>query len=67
MVEVFGDVGRHASSAVGVDVLPQQLGVTAVKTTEVELIVEIAPGRSRISKTKGGIFGKAFLGILGRA
>lgn len=37
MVEVFGDVGRHARSAVGVNVLP--LGVT----TEVEAIVELFP------------------------
>mmetsp|Transcript_22941 Transcript_22941/g.33665 ORF Transcript_22941/g.33665 Transcript_22941/m.33665 type:complete len:209 (-) Transcript_22941:204-830(-) len=37
MVEVFGDAGRHARSAVGVNVLP--LGVT----TEVEAIVEIFP------------------------
>ena len=37
MVEVFGDVGRHARSAVGVNVLP--LGVT----TEVEAIIEITP------------------------
>ena len=35
IVEVFGDVGRHARSAVGVNVLP--LGVT----TEVEAIVEL--------------------------
>lgn len=37
MVEVFGDIGRHARSAVGVNVLP--LGVT----TEVEAIIEISP------------------------
>eukprot|EP00287_Rhodomonas_sp_CCMP768_P011256 CAMPEP_0196719482 /NCGR_PEP_ID=MMETSP1091-20130531/2440_1 /TAXON_ID=302021 /ORGANISM="Rhodomonas sp., Strain CCMP768" /LENGTH=189 /DNA_ID=CAMNT_0042060441 /DNA_START=112 /DNA_END=681 /DNA_ORIENTATION=+ len=35
MVEIFGEIGRHARSAVGVNTLP--LGVT----TEVEAIVEI--------------------------
>jgi enamine deaminase RidA (YjgF/YER057c/UK114 family) len=34
--EVFGDIGRHARSAVGVSVLPLDAPV------EVELIVEIA-------------------------
>jgi hypothetical protein len=37
MVAVFGEAGRHARSAVGVNVLP--LGVT----TEVEAIVELFP------------------------
>jgi enamine deaminase RidA (YjgF/YER057c/UK114 family) len=36
MVEVFGDAGRHARSAVGVSSLPMGISV------EIELIVEIA-------------------------
>jgi enamine deaminase RidA (YjgF/YER057c/UK114 family) len=36
-VEVFGEAGRHARSAVGVAVLPLDTPV------EVEVIVEIAP------------------------
>ncbi|MEU9945509.1 RidA family protein [Streptomyces lavendulae] len=37
-VEVFGDAGRHARSAVGVDVLPLDSPV------EIEIVVELAPG-----------------------
>jgi enamine deaminase RidA (YjgF/YER057c/UK114 family) len=40
MVEIFGETGRHARSAVGVNVLP--LGVAV----EVDGIFEIAPPRS---------------------
>ena len=36
LAEVFGDIGRHARSAVGVPVLPLDVPV------EVELIVEVA-------------------------
>ena len=36
LAEVFGDIGRHARSAVGVSVLPLDVPV------EVELIVEVA-------------------------
>jgi enamine deaminase RidA (YjgF/YER057c/UK114 family) len=38
MVEVFGDAGRHARSAVGMGSLPFGIPV------EIEMIVEIAPG-----------------------
>ena len=38
LVEVFGDAGRHARSAVGVAALPRDTPV------EVELIAEVAPG-----------------------
>ena len=37
LVEVFGDAGRHARSAVGMAVLPRDTPV------EVELIAEVAP------------------------
>ena len=37
LVEVFGDAGRHARSAVGVAALPRDTPV------EVELIAEVAP------------------------
>ena len=36
MVEVFGDIGRHARSAVGMGALPRQVAV------EIEAIVEVA-------------------------
>ena len=41
LVEVFGDRGRHARSAVGMAALPMGIPV------EVEMIVELAPGESR--------------------
>ncbi len=37
MVEVFGDIGKHARSAVGVGSLPKNLAV------EIEMIVEVYP------------------------
>lgn len=42
MVALFGDIGRHARSAVGVPVLP--LGAAV----EVDAIVEIAPGEGAV-------------------
>jgi enamine deaminase RidA (YjgF/YER057c/UK114 family) len=37
LMEIFGDAGRHARSAIGVATLPRGVGV------EVEAVVEIAP------------------------
>lgn len=37
MVEIFGDKGKHARSAVGMNSLPNNMAV------EIELIVEIEP------------------------
>jgi enamine deaminase RidA (YjgF/YER057c/UK114 family) len=45
MVEIFGDAGRHARSAVGLAELPFGIGV------EIEMIVEIAAGRAGAKKT----------------
>lgn len=42
MVELFGDIGRHARSAVAVPVLP--LGAAV----EIDAIVEIAPGEGAV-------------------
>jgi enamine deaminase RidA (YjgF/YER057c/UK114 family) len=39
LVEIFGDAGRHARSAVGASDLPLNIPV------EIEMIVEVAPGR----------------------
>ena len=38
MVEVFGEKGRHARSAVGMNALPKNIAV------EIEMIVEVEPG-----------------------
>jgi hypothetical protein len=41
MVEVFGESGRHARSAVGMAELPMGISV------EIEMIVQVTPGRPR--------------------
>ena len=41
MVEVFGEKGRHARSAVGMNALPMGIPV------EIEMIVEVAPARRK--------------------
>jgi enamine deaminase RidA (YjgF/YER057c/UK114 family) len=41
LIEIFGDAGRHARSAVGANELPLNIPV------EVELIVEVAPGPAK--------------------
>jgi len=46
MVEVFGEKGKHARSAVGMSSLPNNMAV------EIELIVEIEERKSRPSKKK---------------
>jgi enamine deaminase RidA (YjgF/YER057c/UK114 family) len=45
-VEVFGDKGRHARSAVGMGSLPMGIPV------EIEVIVEISPGKNKKSRSK---------------
>jgi enamine deaminase RidA (YjgF/YER057c/UK114 family) len=53
MVEVFGDNGRHARSAVGMAELPMGIPV------EIEMIMQVeAPSRARARKT-GGARGRA--------
>jgi enamine deaminase RidA (YjgF/YER057c/UK114 family) len=48
MVEVFGDAGRHARSAVGIGSLP--LGIAV----EIEMILEIGGPARRTSARRGG-------------
>ena len=48
MVEVFGDAGRHARSAVGIGSLP--LGIAV----EIEMILEIRGSARAISARRGG-------------
>jgi enamine deaminase RidA (YjgF/YER057c/UK114 family) len=45
-VEVFGDRGRHARSAVGMNSLPMGIPV------EIEMIVEVAPAKARKATAK---------------
>jgi enamine deaminase RidA (YjgF/YER057c/UK114 family) len=46
-VEVFGDRGRHARSAVGMGSLPGGI------TVEIEAIVEVAPGHQETRSSRG--------------
>ena len=48
LIEVFGEAGRHARSAVGVAELPLDAPV------EVELIAEVATERCRWTKPRAG-------------
>jgi len=48
MVEVFGDRGRHARSAVGMAELPMGIPV------EIEMILEVDPKPTRSSRVKSG-------------
>lgn len=45
-VEVFGDKGRHARSAVGMGSLPMGIPV------EIEAIIEVAPARKKAANTR---------------
>jgi enamine deaminase RidA (YjgF/YER057c/UK114 family) len=44
MVDVFGEAGRHARSAVGMAALPMSISV------EIEMIVEVANGAARVGR-----------------
>lgn len=48
LVAIFGTRGRHARSAIGTSVLPFGIPI------EVEMIVEVRPGRVRTTKTRKG-------------